>query len=498
LTVVPTEKTVESGQTEGILPSIVLSASVCFYFFDTTGQPDPEDQPMPRSTTKFTKRYIDSLTCQPGKAASFYWDSEVKGFGVRITRSGTKSYILQRYVGGGKQISRATIGYTTVLALEEARQRAIAEIATYYSRGLDPRVERKKQAAVAQVRGFTLRSALEEYLANRPKTRASTKEGYHDSIERYCADWLDLPLAEISTDMVLARHTDIQVKIAKRARAANAVGLTSANKTMRAVRAVWNYALAAERIPLATTNPVAKFARLGKWYPERQRSEFITSTDITPFYQAVDVLQNRPAATYFKLLLFTGLRDHEARALQWQYVDFADAMIRLPHEQTKANRHLDLPMSDFVHELLLRWKAESVSEYVFPGEIRKTYMAWPSDSLDKIQTATGLAFLTPHVLRHTFRTHAKLIGIPDSTASELLNHSKGGSITARYDHTGADVLREPMQRITNHFKTLVGLPVLTPAPAQSSEQPSDMEAAITMAMKLGKDREAARAFFQAA
>ena len=157
---------------------------------------------MPRSTTKFTKRYVDSLTCEPSKAASFYWDSEVKGFGVRVTRPGTKSYVLQRYVGGGKQISRATIGYTSVLLLEEARQRAIAEIATYYSRGLDPRIKRKKQVAVAQVRGFTLRAALEEYLTNHPKTRASTKEGYQDSIERYCADWLNLPLADISTDMV--------------------------------------------------------------------------------------------------------------------------------------------------------------------------------------------------------------------------------------------------------------------------------------------------------
>jgi hypothetical protein len=30
---------------------------------------------MPHSTTRLTKRYIDSLNCEPGKAASLYWDS---------------------------------------------------------------------------------------------------------------------------------------------------------------------------------------------------------------------------------------------------------------------------------------------------------------------------------------------------------------------------------------------------------------------------------------
>src|SRR5262249_49625457 len=138
----------------------------------------------------------------------------------------------------------------------------------------------------------------------------------------------------------------------------------------------------------------------------------------------------------------------------------------------------------------------SVSEYVFPGEIRKTYMAWPSDALDKIQTATGLTFVTPHVLRHTFRTHAKLIGIPDSTVAEMLNHNKGNTITARYDHTGADLLRQPMENVAPPFQPLLVFPIPIPA-ADTADTQTAVERAVALAVTLGKDPTEARAFFAA-
>lgn len=325
---------------------------------------------MPRVTTKLTKRYIDSLVCDSGKIETLYWDSDIRGLGVRVTKNGTKTYIVQRYIKGSKQIVRDRIEDTSVISLDEARKRAIEMIATYFSRGLHPRAERKKQAEVAHSNNFTLRQALDEFLANRPKTRPTTKDGYKTTIHRYCRDWLDKPLTGINTDMVLARHTEIHEQVAKRARSSESAGYTAANKTMRSVRAVWNYALAAERIPATTVNPVAKFSRLRKWYPDRPRTEYIPPSGIKAFYEAADALDNRVAATYLKLLLFTGLRNREARSLRWEYIDLEGAMIRLPHTETKAHRHLDLPMSDFVHELLSRWKDTAVSEYVFPGEMR--------------------------------------------------------------------------------------------------------------------------------
>jgi hypothetical protein len=69
--VVSDGKTVESGQSEGILPSTVLLGSVCFYLFDTA-LPHQKDRLYAPQHYKTYQRYIDSLTCQPGKIESLY------------------------------------------------------------------------------------------------------------------------------------------------------------------------------------------------------------------------------------------------------------------------------------------------------------------------------------------------------------------------------------------------------------------------------------------
>lgn len=58
---------------------------------------------------RISKETVDRL--QAGPAASFLWDDELKGFGVRITPSGAKSYIFQYPMGGREaKTQRYTIG----------------------------------------------------------------------------------------------------------------------------------------------------------------------------------------------------------------------------------------------------------------------------------------------------------------------------------------------------------------------------------------------------
>ena len=43
---------------------------------------------------KITKRSVDALKAPADGAEAVLWDSELKGFGVRVQRGGAKSYIL--------------------------------------------------------------------------------------------------------------------------------------------------------------------------------------------------------------------------------------------------------------------------------------------------------------------------------------------------------------------------------------------------------------------
>lgn len=72
---------------------------------------------------KLTKTSIDALTI-PEKGQAFLWDSELRGFGVRVIPSGLKAFVLQYRNEEGRS-RRIVIGWYGVLTVEQARKQAI-------------------------------------------------------------------------------------------------------------------------------------------------------------------------------------------------------------------------------------------------------------------------------------------------------------------------------------------------------------------------------------
>ena len=61
----------------------------------------------PRYAAKITKSAVDAV--EAGGADQFLWDSELKGFGLKVTPAGNKVYILQYRKGGrGAPTKRVT------------------------------------------------------------------------------------------------------------------------------------------------------------------------------------------------------------------------------------------------------------------------------------------------------------------------------------------------------------------------------------------------------
>jgi len=90
---------------------------------------------------RLTKTLVDDLQ-PPEKGQSFVWDSEVPGFGVRVTPTGIKASIVQTRVRLGKE-RRIAIGFCSKVPLAEARQEAKKLIAAA-DLGRDPAQERKE------------------------------------------------------------------------------------------------------------------------------------------------------------------------------------------------------------------------------------------------------------------------------------------------------------------------------------------------------------------
>ena len=72
-------------------------------------------------TQKITKSYVDKLST-PETGQAFVRDSELKGFAVRVTPSGAKSFILEKRIDG--KVKRLTLGRYPELTAEQARKEA--------------------------------------------------------------------------------------------------------------------------------------------------------------------------------------------------------------------------------------------------------------------------------------------------------------------------------------------------------------------------------------
>ena len=88
---------------------------------------------------KITKRAVDAL--QPDKRRDvFTWDSELRGFGVRVKPSGVKTFLIQyRNVEG--RTRRMVLGQYGALTPENARELAREKLAGV-AKGEDPSAER--------------------------------------------------------------------------------------------------------------------------------------------------------------------------------------------------------------------------------------------------------------------------------------------------------------------------------------------------------------------
>lgn len=332
---------------------------------------------------------------------------------------------------------------------------AKAVLAEFYG-GHDPKAAARARARQA----LTLRDALEAYLAGRKDLRPKSIKDYRSSIAAHLKDWMDRPMRDITPDMIEHRHAAIADDVKKRAAPGSrsgggpTTGAATANAVMRALRAVYNFA--ADRDPELPTNPCRRLKRA--WFPVARRERLVRSDELPAFYQAVDAVPSRVSRDFLLLLLFTGLRRTEAAALQWNEVDFAQRLIRMPAGRTKAGRKLDLPMSSFVRDLLVALRAlGDDGPFVFGANSRSGHIEEPRFPLAQIAEATGIA-VTCHDLRRTYITIAESADISPLALKALVNHALGGDVTSGYVQMTIERLRLPAQRVCDRLMELCGVP----------------------------------------
>lgn len=410
---------------------------------------------------KITKAAVDKLP-RPEKGQVDYFDTDMKGFGVRVSAT-AKTYFVMRRVNGKKV--RVTIGRHGEFTVDKARK-AAENLFPDMRKGENPNQKKRE----ARIKGATLREALKDHLEGR-KLKPLTAQGYQQMMELYLSDWLDKPASEITKDMVQKRHAQIangkrgrkvydrEVKAEKKGgKDVRTLKRTekeepkrreaAADSAMRILRAVLNFHFAdAEEDGKVMVNPVSTLSRKKTWFGVERRRSLIKNSDLPKWHKAVTSLDNPHMRDFLLFLLFTGLRRTEGARLKWSQVDFQDMTFTVV--DTKNKEPHTLPMSDYLHDLLkARYDNYRENEYVFPSSGERGYIQEPKRAIEAVTAATGI-FFSCHDLRRTFITIAESLDLSRYTVKALVNHKQDkGDVTAGYIVLNVERLREPMQRVT--------------------------------------------------
>jgi integrase len=277
---------------------------------------------------RITKRTVDALKTT-GKEY-VHWDGELKGFGVRVRATGSKSFVAVYRTGGRNSPQRrVTIGAVGKIEAEKAREEAKAIIRNA-ELGHDHAAEKAKSRAE-----LTFDQVCDLYLKEGCETKkASTLATDRGRIERHIKPLLGRKrIGEITrTDVekfmrdVASGKTSADVKTKLRGRAIVEGGRGTATRTVGLLGGIMTFAVSRQ---LRTDNPVRGVKR----YPDRKGETFLSAPELAKIGEALTAMEaegvNPSAIAIIRLLAFTGARKNEITRLRWSEVDLHRGYLRL-------------------------------------------------------------------------------------------------------------------------------------------------------------------------
>jgi integrase len=264
-----------------------------------------------------SKRIIQSTIKHleaPEEGNKIEWDSEIPGFGVRITAGGSVSFILDYRIHGRQR--RYTIGRSPEWSPTAAREEA-GELRRLIAKGNDP-MEERRQSRSEPTLGDLATDFLNRYAV--PKKRATSLRNDRQMIEGIIRPRLGaLRLKAVGRRDIETLHTSLK---ATPYRANRVLALLS---KMFSLAIEWKW---------RTDNPTKGVPR----FHEEKRERWLSKKEIQRFREALDGYPDQNAANALRLLLLTGSRAGEVLKAEWEHFDFTRGVWTKPSHHTKQKR----------------------------------------------------------------------------------------------------------------------------------------------------------------
>ena len=402
-------------------------------------------------TARITKRLVDGSAVEPARYT--VWDTELRGFGLRVSPTGSKSYVVRYRTAGGRAgtLRQLTLGKHGPLAPEEARNLARKTLSAV-AHGADPAADKDEERT-----GLTLKALCDTFLAEYApkKLKASSAEFYRWTLNKHVLPKLGArPVAGLKQNDFARIHSALSASPYQ------------ANRTLTILSSVYAWASRRGFVPKGT-NPISEIER----YRESRRERFLSLSELEKLgtvirtaetiglpgssrtdkrapKQNVRTLVSPHAAAALRLLLFTGARKQEILGLRWAEVDFDRGALHLPDSKTgKKTILLNAPALAVLTDL----PRIADNPFVIPGAKSGAQLKNINRSWEAVRHHAGLEGFRLHDLRHTFASFGAgaKFGLP--MIGKLLGHTQP-STTSRYAHLADDPLRQANDAIGSAIK----------------------------------------------
>src|SRR5712691_5551533 len=378
---------------------------------------------------KITKRSVDALKAAAGGAEAVLWDSELKGFGVRVQRGDAKSYVLHYRVGTGRgaPLRKLTIGRHGSPWTPETARKEAKTLLGMIEDGADPAADK-----MARREAPTMAELAERFLAEHAeaKRKGSTAAEYRRLLDKIILPALGKrKVADVTrADMTKLHH-------------ANRAAPYQANRVLAVVSKMFNLA---ERWGLRPdgSNPCRHVEK----FTERKRERMLSPAELARLGDALAAHDGSPyAIAAVKLLVFTGARLGEVLGLKWEWIDLERGEARLPDSKTGAKTlHLPPPALAVLAEL----PRLDGNPYVIAGAKPGAALVNLEKPWRAIRKPAGLDNVRLHDLRHAFASVAASSGMGLPIIGKMLGHTQAAT-TARYAHLASDPVKAAATAVAN-------------------------------------------------
>ncbi len=384
---------------------------------------------------KLTDRAIQAI--KPAEKRYEVWETNGKGFGLRVSPAGRKTWIfMYRFQGKSR---RMTFGDYPDMPLADAHEEH-ARARKLLNRGIDP--GNRKQAAIeVERRAPTVADLVKEFLKSLEVKGNRTWREYERSLNKdVVPEWGHVKAKDIRRrDVVL-----LMEKIAGRG------AVNQSTQVFKIVRRMFNFAVERdllEHSPCLQVKPLA---------PDNKKDRFLSEEEIKTFWTALEKCgMTEELKRALKLILVTAQRPGEVIGAHESEMD--GEWWTIPAERSKNKRSHRVFLTPLAQGLFLEPDEDG---FYFPSprggraiEVNALAHAVrramnPDKETGEVKLA--LDHFTPHDLRRTAASHMAQLGY-GVIVEKVLNHTNR-TVTAIYDRYDYD--REKRQALEGWARKL--------------------------------------------